>query len=205
MAFTILLLSSESVNSVPDCASDRPGLADNRTLKVPKNMDMKGKAIDRMVNSLCCIYTHVEIETSDVNDFSLVLFDNSKETHQANSFKDAYNSVQSSICQMSMGFVDCEKQATCIEKAMKKKSLDDKFEKVIMSICTVADVKKKKILNTRRKCIKWCHKDPACQGLEIVSTDEKNFECSKYYTKPTPLPVIWGGVKDGNVVCYMRK
>ena len=97
VAFTVLLLSSKSVDSMPDCESDRPGWADHRTLKVPKNIVMKGKAIDRMVNSLCCIYTHVEIETSNVNYFSLVLFDKTKETHQVNNFKDAYNIVQSSM------------------------------------------------------------------------------------------------------------
>jgi len=188
-SFILLMVCCDLVEVMAkECKSVRPGSELYRTLLVPEKMDMKNSS--KMVNALCCIYTRVE-RSDDVDNFTLVTYDKSKETHQKNNFKDAYESVKSSICSMYMGAEDCNNKSQCMKKALKSTWMDNfkaSFKKYTSHTCGDSGNNYSTEYSGMRKCIKSCAKDENCMGLEIVPINNQ-YKCTKYTEIPSQSKV----------------
>lgn len=107
-----------------DCDSDRPGSQTHRTLTVPKNF-VEGSAEEMSwIDTMCCIYTHIE-SSPTLKHPKLTLYDGSSyDLLKPSTLTDAAEIAKGHICKMQMGSDDCANQATCMKDAFYGKCID---------------------------------------------------------------------------------
>jgi len=120
LSASLTLASSRSL--LPSCYSDRPGWATHRTLYVPRAALSGSAKESSWVDSLCCVYTYVEVTTTS-NKARMKVYDGSSYDVDVDGGGSSSLSIQimeaamNDICAMYMGGQDCNKRSTCIEAA----------------------------------------------------------------------------------------
>ena len=120
LSASLTLASSRSL--LPSCSSDRPGWATHRTLYVPRAALSGSAKESSWVDSLCCVYTYVEVTTTS-NKARMKVYDGSSYDVDVDGGGSSSLSIQimeaamNDICAMYMGGQDCNKRSTCIEAA----------------------------------------------------------------------------------------
>lgn len=119
LSASLTLASSRSL--LPSCYSDRPGWATHRTLYVPRAALSGSAEESSWVDSLCCVYTYVEVTTTS-NRAWMKIYDGSsdyvKGVGSSSSSIQIMEAAMNDICTMYMGGQDCNKRSTCIKDAM---------------------------------------------------------------------------------------
>jgi len=113
---------------LPSCDSERPNSwASHRTLTIPEGC-LTGSPMEvAMANTLCCVYTHVEVVANTNTNTNTNTRRPILETYDGSVTRigdcgtstsiEVMEEVMDRICAMSMGSRDCSDQAVCIEDA----------------------------------------------------------------------------------------
>eukprot|EP00555_Chaetoceros_dichaeta_P012255 CAMPEP_0198265212 /NCGR_PEP_ID=MMETSP1447-20131203/21054_1 /TAXON_ID=420782 /ORGANISM="Chaetoceros dichaeta, Strain CCMP1751" /LENGTH=164 /DNA_ID=CAMNT_0043954571 /DNA_START=195 /DNA_END=686 /DNA_ORIENTATION=- len=101
-----------------DCNSDRPGSQAHRTLTVPENFVKGTEREMSWIDTMCCIYTHIE-SSPTLTHPKLTLYDGSSyNILQGSTLTDVVKIAKRHICNMKMGSDDCANQATCMDDTL---------------------------------------------------------------------------------------
>ena len=104
-------------NDMFPCTSDRPNSwATHRTLEVPHDLMDTSRETSARAAALCCVYTHLQVVAR--SNARLETYDGSRYRIGGSSFVDVADNAMDDICDMSMGSVDCNRQAQCVSTSL---------------------------------------------------------------------------------------
>ena len=112
---------TDSLNQYLSCSSERPSgirgrWSTYRTLEIPHQLyDPNSDDQTARIDSLCCVYTRIEIVNKDHP--TLLLYDGSTQGVSGNTLVDIADSAMADICGMQMGSEDCNEQSVCVDDA----------------------------------------------------------------------------------------